>query len=125
MNACLYCKEKIFGRSDKKYCSAHCKSALQYQNRKNEEAIYYTIDKKLKTNRKLLKAYNKSGMSTVRKEKLLAEGFDPKYFTHYWKNQKGQVYLFCYEYGFLNLKRYPNERQMEKYLLVTWQEYMD
>ena len=119
MHQCHYCNEKLQGRTDKKYCSAHCKSAHQYQNRKAEEELYYKIDKKLKTNRKLLKAYNKSGMSTVRKEKLLEEGFDPKYFTHYWKNQKGQVYLFCYEYGFLHLK------EKEKYLLVTWQEYMN
>jgi hypothetical protein len=42
----------------------------------------------------LLKNYNKAGMSVVRKEALLEEGFNPKYFTHYWKNQKGDVYLF-------------------------------
>lgn len=121
MNTCPHCNAEITGRSDKKYCSIHCKSAHQYQNRKSEEALYYDIDKKLKTNRKLLKAYNKSGMSTIRKEKLLAEGFDPNYFTHYWKNKKGQVYLFCYEYGFLDLK----ENRKEKYLLVTWQDYMN
>ncbi|PKV51564.1 hypothetical protein ATE84_3652 [Aquimarina sp. MAR_2010_214] len=121
MNICPHCKAEIMGRSDKKYCSIHCKSAHQYQKRKSEEALYYTIDKKLKTNRKLLKAYNKSGMSTIRKEKLLSEGFDPTYFTHYWKNKKGQIYLFCYEYGFLDLK----ENQKEKYLLVRWQDYMN
>jgi hypothetical protein len=31
-----------------------------------------------------------------------------KYFTHYWKNQKGDVYLFCYEFGFL--EKYENEK---------------
>ena len=121
MNTCLYCKTQIIGRSDKKYCSIYCKSAHQYQKRKSEEVLYYTIDKQLKTNRKLLKAYNKSGMSSIRKEKLLSEGFDPRYFTHYWKNKKGQVYLFCYEYGFLDLK----EGYKDKYLLVVWQDYMN
>ncbi|WP_299890940.1 hypothetical protein [uncultured Lacinutrix sp.] len=120
MTICPHCNSKIIGRSDKKYCSIHCKSAYQYQKRKLEDSLYYVIDKKLKTNRKLLKAYNKSGKSTVRKDRLLAEGFDPQYFTHYWKNSKGQVYLFCYEYGFLDLK----ENIKEKYLLITWQEYM-
>jgi len=113
MNICPHCNSEIKGRSDKKYCSIHCKSA--------QEVLYFTIDKQLKTNRKILKAYNKSGMSTVRKQKLLSEGFDPTYFTHYWKNKKGQVYLFCYEYGFLDLR----ENQKEKYLLVTWQDCMD
>ncbi len=121
MNECLSCGNIIIGRSDKKYCSVYCKSAHQYQRRKSEEEQYYSIDRQLKTNRKILKAYNKSGLSTVRKEKLIAEGFDPKYFTHYWKNNKGQVYLFCYEYGYLSLK----ENQKEKYVLITWQKYMD
>lgn len=120
MNICLHCNSKIIGRSDKKYCSIHCKSAHQYQKRKSEEVLYYKIDKQLKTNRKILKAYNKSGMSTVRKEKLLSEGFDPNYFTHYWKNHKQQVYLFCFEYGFLVL----NENKKKKYLLIKWQDYM-
>jgi len=121
MNICPYCNSEIIGRSDKKYCSVHCKSAHQYKKRKSEETLFYKIDRQLKINRKILKAYNKSGMSTVRKEKLLEEDFDPNYFTHYWKNGKGQVYLFCYEYGFLYLKKDGKE----KYLLVKWQEYMD
>jgi len=123
MNAvCPYCKTEITGRSDKKYCSIHCKSAYQYQKRKSDEELYYKIDKQLKTNRKLLKAYNKSGMSTIRQEKLISEGFDPTYFTHYWKNKKGQVYLFCYEYGFLALK---GNNSKKKYVLVKWQDYMN
>jgi hypothetical protein len=51
---------------------------------------------------------------------LLDEGFDPKYFTNYWKNPKGDVYLFCYEYGFLARK----ENGRQKYVLVKWQGYM-
>jgi len=87
MNICPHCNSEIIGRSDKKYCSVHCKSAYQYKKRKEEEVLYYKIDKQLKINRKLLKAYNKSGLSTVRKEKLKSEGFNSNYFTHYWKNK--------------------------------------
>ncbi len=122
MNQCPVCETEIIGRSDKKYCSVYCKSAHQYQKRKVEEERYYKIDKQLKINRKILKAYNKSGLSKVRSEKLIGEGFDPKYFTNYWKNKKGQVYLFCYEYGFLKL---IEENKKEKYLLVQWQSYME
>ncbi len=121
MNTCLYCNSEITGRSDKIYCSVHCKSAFQYLKIKSKEILYYNIDKQLKKNRKLLKTYNKSGMSTIHKEKLISEGFDPTYFTHYWKNKSGQVYLFCYEYGFLDLKG----DKKGKYLLITWQEYMN
>ena len=84
------------------------------------EQFYLQVDKQLKTNRKILKRYNKSGFTTLRKEKLLDEGFNPKFFTHYWKNQKGQVYLFCYDFGFLEIET----EGKKKYLLVEWQEYM-
>jgi hypothetical protein len=121
MKLCLVCDAKIIGRVDKKFCSTKCKSAYQYQQRKLEDDLFFKIDKQLKTNRRILKAYNKSGLSTVRKEKLISEGFDPRYFTHYWKSNKGDVYLFCYEYGFLELKT----NAKEKYLLVVWQDYME
>ncbi|MDH7448310.1 hypothetical protein [Aquimarina sp. 2201CG14-23] len=122
MKHCLYCESIIKGRKDKKFCNPYCKSA--YHNIKNqdkEDTLFKKIDTQLKKNRKILKGFNKAGFVTIRQEKLLKEGFDPKYFTHYWKNQKGQVYLFCYEYGFLELKEYTKK----KYLLIIWQEYMN
>lgn len=57
----------------------------------------------------------------VRKDALIEDGFNPKFFTHYWKNQKGDVYLFCFEFGFLEKK----EEEKNKYVLVQWQEYMN
>jgi hypothetical protein len=79
------------------------------------------VDRQLKRNRRLLDHFNKAGKATVRATALLEAGFDPNYFTHYWKNRKGDVYLFCYEYGFL--KR--TERGSSKYVLVKWQDYMN
>ena len=120
MNNCPHCHASIEGRSDKKFCSIHCKSAYQYQIRKTKEVLYYKIDRQLKLNRKLLKKYNQAGLATIRKEKLTTQGFNPKYFTHYWKNGKGQLYLFCYEYGYLG----KSENGKDKYVLVQWQDYM-
>jgi len=121
MNKCLYCEELLEGRVDKRFCTPSCKSAFHYQkNQDNEASLYNTIDNQLKRNRRLLKNYNKAGKATIRKETLLAEGFNPKYFTHYWKNKQGDVYLFCFEFGFL--ERIENGNS--KYVLVQWQEYM-
>ena len=120
MNQCLNCKSQLKGREGKKYCSPSCKSAHQYEVRKIKDAFYLKVDKQLKINRKVLKKYNQSGYTTLRKSVLLNEGFNPKFFTHYWKNSKGQVYLFCYDFGFLHVKK----DQKEKYLIVQWQEYM-
>jgi hypothetical protein len=60
------------------------------------------------------------GKSMLRKNVLEEEGFDPNFFTHFWKNSKGEVYLFCYEFGFMALK----DNNKDKYLLVMWQNYM-
>ncbi|RTE52242.1 DUF2116 family Zn-ribbon domain-containing protein [Arenibacter aquaticus] len=118
---CPVCGATIKGRSDKKFCSAKCRSINQYENRQKSEAFYFKVDRQLKINRKLLKKYNRSGYTTIRKTVLIEEGFDPKFFTHYWKNKKGDIYLFVYEYGFLR----KVDRGKEKYVLVLWQDYME
>jgi hypothetical protein len=118
---CLYCNRELKGRSDKKFCDPQCKSAYQYQQaQERPERFFNKVDNQLKLNRKLLKHFNKAGKVTIRAEQLTMEGFDPNYFTHYWKNTKGDVYLFVYEYGFL--KR--TEHYIDKYILIQWQDYM-
>lgn len=117
---CFYCHKKLEGRTDKKFCDLHCKSAYQYKKEKeNPDRFYNKVDNQLKLNRKILKEYNKGGKVTIRTKILLELGFNPNFFTHYWKNQKGEVYLFVYEYGFRKI----NEK--EKYVLVLWQDYMN
>lgn len=119
---CLHCGKELNGRTDKKFCDPQCKSGYQYQKEKqNPERFYNKVDNQLKLNRKILKEFNKGGKVTVRAEVLNALGFNPNFFTHYWKNTKGDVYLFVYEYGFLKKTEYGKE----KYVLVTWQEYME
>lgn len=118
---CLYCSTPLVGRSDKKYCDPYCKSAFQYQKRKQEPQRFYdTVYSQLKNNRKLLKKYNKAGKSVIRARLLLQSGFNPSFFTHYWRNRKGEVYFFVFEYGYFATK----ENGKEKYVLVTWQNYM-
>ena len=119
---CLACNKVIEGRSDKKFCDPYCKSAYQYKKTKSETPpLYYKIDTQLKKNRQILKKFNKAGKATIRSQKLIEVGFDPNFFTHYWKNQKGDVYLFVYEYGFLKKK----ENGRDKFVLILWQEYME
>lgn len=119
---CLHCNELLIGRVDKKYCNTYCKSAFQYNiTQKNTDSIFRKVDKILKNNRKVLKIYNKAGKAVVRKETLEKEGFNPNYFTNYWKSQSGDIYLFCYEYGFLQKK----DNYKDKYILIKWQKYME
>ena len=119
---CPNCQEPIEGRIDKIFCNNYCKSNYHYEVRKNKAATTFSkIDDQLRLNRKLLKHFNQAGKSTIRKEKLMEAGFNPKFFTHYWKNQRGQVYFFCYDVGFLEL----TENGKTKFVLVDYQaEYM-
>lgn len=118
---CKSCGKTFEGRADKKFCDSYCKSAYHYKKSVDEAPRFYNqVDNQLKTNRRLLKQYNKAGKATVRANVIKQEGFDPNFFTHYWKNTKGNVYLFVYEYGFLK----KIEHQIEKYVLIKWQDYM-
>lgn len=118
---CVVCGKELNGRSDKRFCDLHCKSTYHYRRSLEEAPRFYNrVDNQLKANRRILKQYNKAGKATVRASLLKEEGFDPIFFTHYWKNQKGDVYLFVYEYGFLK----KQEHQVEKYVLIKWQNYM-
>jgi len=122
VKACVSCGKELEGRSDKKFCDAYCKSSYHYKKSIEEAPRFYNkVDNQLKTNRRILKQYNKAGKATVRAALIIKEGFNPKFFTHYWKNTKGDVYLFVYEYGFLK----KEEHGVEKYVLIRWQEYME
>ena len=117
---CQWCGELLEGRSDKKYCDEHCRSASNRKKQYAKEYSYRSIDQQLKVNRKILKFFNQAGKTVIRKENLLNKGFNPRFITHYWKSKKGQVYRFCYEYGFLEIK----EQTKSKYVLIHWQKYM-
>jgi predicted nucleic acid-binding Zn ribbon protein len=123
MRICPNCGDEVIGRQGKKFCSPYCKSNYHYERSKEKEStLFKTIDKQLKLNRRILKNYNRSGKATVRAEELFKYGFEPKFFTHYWRNSKKQVYFFCYEFGFIS---FTDETGNRKFTLVKWQDYMD
>src|SRR5690554_1929992 len=95
MKKCLNCETLIVGRSDKLFCDGYCKSSFHYKKKKEKEkSLFKTIDNQIKTNRRLLKLFNKAGKAVIRKEELIAEGFNPKYFTHFGKIKKETFICF-------------------------------
>ena len=120
-SVCKNCNTPLVGRVDKLFCDEGCRSAWHYEQLKGKNyGFYKEVKTQLSINRRVLKKFNAAGKSTVRADVLVSEGFDPAFFTHYWKNSKNDVYLFCFEYGFL--KR--SERGKAKFILVQWQDYM-
>jgi hypothetical protein len=100
---CLECGEEFSGRIDKKFCSDMCRNA--YNNKLNSENtnLVRQINGILRKNRRILEQLNKDGKTKVHKKKLADKGFDFGYFTSTYITQKGAVYNFCYEQGYLAL----------------------
>ena len=117
------CKNELTGRVDRVFCSSYCKSDYHYHQRKESGKVYFKnkVDDVLRNNRKILSKYNTKSKVTIRKEDLLEEGFNPRFFTHYWKNKNGDTYLFCYDQGFKEI----HDNYRDKYLLIQWQDYME
>jgi predicted nucleic acid-binding Zn ribbon protein len=117
---CPNCNDPLKGRPDKKYCSPECRAADHYEKRKQNEKLFFQVDAKLKTNRRVLKKYNTNGKTILRREVLHKEGFDPNYFTHFRKTVTGDVYFYCYDFGFLKMKETTPTEMKQKYLIINW-----
>jgi predicted nucleic acid-binding Zn ribbon protein len=114
---CLACSEVLKGRKDQKFCSDYCRNA--YNNKQNEENNKHVrkINSILRKNRKILEKLNPKGKATVDELTLAEAGFNFHYFTNIYKTQKGTVYYFVYDYGYLQIEN-------KQYFLVQKQEYV-
>lgn len=99
---CLECKDAFHGRADAKFCSGACRSA--YNNRRNSRASEEVrrVNAILKKNRKILAMLNRKGTQRVKREDLRRAGFDFNYLTNVYQTNRGKVYRFCYEQGYLD-----------------------
>jgi len=102
---CLSCDRTLNGRADKKFCNDYCRNAYNNQLKSANSPIVRNINNALIKNRRILETMlGEEKMVKQPKEKLHTQGFNFKYFTHNYTNQKGNVYIFCYEYGYLPLE---------------------
>jgi len=115
---CLYCQTKLEGRTDKQFCNPYCKSAFHNKKPNSNEAFMRGINQQIRRNRSALRTACPMGKATVRKEFLNSLGMDFKYLTHTWKGQAGQIYFFCYDYG------YTPVQDTDKVLIIQQQSYM-
>jgi hypothetical protein len=108
---CLDCELVIKGRADKKFCDDQCRSNYNNKIKTDHHAQVKAINQILLKNRKVLEKLNPEGTIKVPEAKLLQKGFNFKYLTHTYTTQKGDLYKFCYEFGYLKLEH-------DYYLLV-------
>lgn len=118
---CLGCGSAVTGRLDKKYCSDQCRYLENNKNKYDAERPILEINRRLRKNRSILKSLCPTGKATVRKEVMVAMGYDITIFSSLFLTSKKEVYYLCYDYGFTPLK----EKGTEKALIITKQEYMN
>jgi hypothetical protein len=103
---CLSCQKVLKGRLDKKFCDDYCRNAYNNLQNSDRNNFVRNINNALRKNRRILEAIipDSDGTTKITRQKLQEKGFDFKYLTHQYQNQKGNVYNFCYEYGYLPLE---------------------
>jgi len=115
---CLECKTVIEGRSDKKFCSDHCRIAYNNENRSKYKKTIRKIDLILHNNFEILRKLNHKGNMKISKSQLTNAGFNFTYFTNIYTAKNGNIYYFCYDYGY----RYLNE--IGEILVVKKERYI-
>ena len=104
---CQLCNKVLKGRSDKKFCDDYCRAAYNNDLKSASNNFIRNVNNALGKNRRILESLFPEGekMGKANRDKLLQLGFQFKYMTHTYTNQKGNVYHFCYEYGYLPLEK--------------------
>jgi len=105
---CLLCKKGLRGRVDKKFCDDTCRAVYNNQHKiKNNNSVFIRkINSTLLKNRRILQEAlpPANEMIKVQHDNLLQKGFAFKFHTHLYTNKKGNIYYFCYDYGYLPLE---------------------
>lgn len=101
---CLECDEKIKGRTDKKFCSDHCRNAYHNKINKDSKNLVRNVNNLLRKNYRILEELNPENKIKISRSKLIARGFNFDYFTSIYTTKTGNVYYFVYDQGYLPLE---------------------
>ena len=97
---CLFCGERLYGRSDKKYCDHGCRNNHHYMIRKNSDVLVKSINVILHHNREVMRQLNKGVKSIIKKQSLEDRNFDFDVMTGLHKTKKGTEYRIVYDYAY-------------------------
>lgn len=115
---CIECGEPFEGRIDKKFCNHHCRIAYNNSLRAQYNKAIRKIDIILHHNFEILRRFINSKQTKISKSMLSEAGFNFTYFTNMYVTQKGNIYYFCYEFGY----RYVGEK--DQVLIVPKGDYI-
>ncbi len=102
---CLNCNKILKGRTDKKFCDDYCRNSYNNELKSAKNNLVRNINNSLGKNRRILESFfkPKEDKVNIHKDKLLEKGFQFKYLTHTYTTQRGHVYFFCYDLGYMPL----------------------
>lgn len=95
--ACLECGCEIYGRSDKKFCSEHCKNSFNNRKRTEVDKEYRKTIKALENNRRILEGLLLSGVKSIDIDRIVELGFDIKHMTGHRKTETGHNEYDCFD----------------------------
>jgi predicted nucleic acid-binding Zn ribbon protein len=106
---CQECGTPLKGRRDQKFCADYCRNQFNNRIYAQKWAIQRQINRILLNNQRILAQllFNEKKRNVLERE-LYNRGFNFEFHTHRKMTKKGQVYIFCYDYGYLRL----NEQQL-------------
>lgn len=104
---CFYCGKGIKGRTDKKFCNDICRN--QFNNKSNQEEGQHirNINRILNRNRRILRSLLPKGSKSCSTTtgQLAFMQFHFSFYTHTHTNKNGNVFHFCYEFGYLTISQ--------------------
>ncbi|MCG9880137.1 MAG: hypothetical protein MH472_06010 [Bacteroidia bacterium] len=100
MKTCQFCNKNVLGRSDKKFCDDHCRSAFNNKKYSEKFQSIKEVDRVLKRNRNILAIMFEHTQNSIDERKIMELGFMFQFHTHVKKHKNGQQIVFCYDYGY-------------------------
>lgn len=97
---CMICKEPIFGRIDKRFCSDSCRNRYHNSLKSLESMYLRRVNYILRRNRRILLESFHEGQDAVYYQHLLNKGFNYNYITNYQINESGSTSYYCYDIGY-------------------------
>ena len=106
LKLCRECSKPLKGRTDKKFCDDYCRNSFNNKINSDSNAYVRNLNNILRRNRRILEELLPSNEELVKttRQRMVDKGFIFKYMTHTYTNKKGNIYYFCYEYGYLHLE---------------------
>ena len=100
---CLECGSQLLGRADKKFCDDQCRSSFNNHLKAGPSSALRPVNAILRKNHSILMRLCTGSKIKLKKDDLLRNGFDLNYHTHLYNTQNGNIYYFCYNYGYMRL----------------------